>query len=127
MNEPSSLPPNNPYTSPVGPGGAPQMPNQPYPSQEGDGTGGVIPYKNPHALIAYYLGLFSLFPCLGLALAIPAFILGIMGLRARKRNPAIRGSVHAWIGIVMGGIFTVIWGLMGLAIIGGLIAENMNP
>ncbi len=97
--------PTNPYAA------TPQYP-QPqfqYPSSEGDATGGLIPYKNPHALIAYYLGLFSLFPCLGLLLAIPAFILGIMGLKRVKKNPAIRGTVHAWIGIVMGGLMTVVW------------------
>jgi len=91
---------------------------------DGDGTGGMIPYKNPAALTAYYLGLFSLFPLLGLFLAIPAFILGIVGLRARKRNPAIKGSVHAWIGIVMGGIFTVVWGLMAIGIIIAFIADQ---
>ena len=86
-----------------------QPPQGQYPSSETDATGGVIPYKNPHALIAYYLGLFSLFPCLGLLLAIPAFILGIMGLKRVKANPAIRGTVHAWIGVVMGGLMTVVW------------------
>ena len=89
---------------------------------EGDSTGGIIPYKNPHALIAYYLGLFSLFPVLGVFLAIPAFILGIIGLKKRKQNPAIKGSVHAWIGIVMGFIFTIIWGLSLVAIIVGMAA-----
>lgn len=97
--------PPNPYRA------TPQFdqPQVQYPSNEGDSTGGLIPYKNPHALIAYYLGLFSLFPCLGLLLAIPAFILGIMGLQRVKKNPVIRGSVHAWIGIVMGGLMTVVW------------------
>ncbi|MFP6587845.1 MAG: hypothetical protein VB814_09375 [Pirellulaceae bacterium] len=28
---------------------------------QGDATGGLIPYKNKHALIAYYLGIFSVF------------------------------------------------------------------
>ncbi len=79
-------------------------------SEEGDATGGIIPYKNGPALAAYYLGIFSLLPCIGLALAIPAFILGILGLKKRKKNPAVRGSVHAWIGIIMGGIFTLVWG-----------------
>jgi hypothetical protein len=78
--------------------------------EEGDATGGIIPYKNGPALAAYYLGIFSLLPCIGLALAIPAFILGIMGLKKRKENPAVKGSVHAWIGIIMGGIFTLVWG-----------------
>ena len=39
-----------------------------------------------------------------------AFILGIIGLKKRNKNPAVRGSVHAWIGIIMGGIFTLVWG-----------------
>ena len=77
---------------------------------EGDATGGVIPYKNAPALLAYYLGIFSLLPCIGLFLAIPALIFGIIGLRQRAKNPAIKGSVHAWIGIVLGGIFTLVWG-----------------
>lgn len=93
------------------------------PQEEGDATHGVIPYKNPCALIAYYLGLFSLFPILGLLLAIPAFILGIMGLRARAKNPAIRGAVHAWIGIVMGGLMTLVWGCGVIGLIIGLVAE----
>lgn len=70
--------------------------------QAGDATGGIIPYKNLPALIGYYLGIFGLFPLIGILLAIPAFILGIIGLRKRKRNPIIKGSVHAWIGIVLG-------------------------
>jgi len=97
-----------------------------YPSSmhptSGDNTGGLIPYKNPYALIAYYLGLFSLFPFLGLVLSIPAFVLGIMGLRARRRNPAIKGSVHAWIGIVMGGLMTLLWGGLLLLFIVSIIA-----
>ncbi len=108
---------NNPYraTAP-----APYM-LPPGTASQSDATGGLIPYKNPHALIAYYLGLFSLFPILGLFLAIPAFVLGIIGLRKRNQNPAIRGSVHAWIGIVMGGMMTLLWSgllvlLVGVAI-----------
>ena len=84
-----------------------------------DATGGLIPYNNPAALIAYYLGLFSIFPVLGIFLAVPAFILGIMGLRRRRQNPAVRGSLHAWIGIVMGGMMTLVWtGVIGLILVG---------
>jgi hypothetical protein len=93
------------------------------PPPAGDGTGGLIPYKNPAALAAYYLGLFSLFPVLGLFLAIPALVLGIAGLRARKRDPAIKGSVHAWIGIVMGGIFTLVWGALAILIVVALWSQ----
>ncbi len=101
----SEIPPPNPYAAsqPV------DGPQRPYVPSDTDNTGGLIPYKNPHALIAYYLGLFSLFPCIGLLLAIPAFILGIMGYRRYKANPIIHGSVHAWIGIIMGGTMTLIW------------------
>ncbi len=112
----------NPYTAP--PQAAAQAPMPVQAANQGDGTGGVIPYKNPAALAAYYLGLFSLFPLLGLILAVPAFVLGIVGLRQRKRNPAIKGSVHAWIGIVMGGIFTVIWGAVVVMIIIGIATSG---
>ena len=74
------------------------------PPNQGDATGGIIPYKNPHALTAYYLGIFGLVPAIGFFLAIPALILGISGLKKRKRNPIIKGSIHAWIGIVLGAL-----------------------
>lgn len=79
-------------------------PKQP---EQGDATGGVIPYKNVPALFAYYLGVFSLIPCFPLGIA--ALILGIVGLRRVKANPAIRGTVHAWIGIIVGGLFGTVW------------------
>lgn len=85
----------------------------------GDGTGGMIPYKNPKALIAYYTGLF-LSPCciVGLPLGAVPLVFGILGLRDRKRNPAIKGSAHAWIGIVFGGLSVimtvVVWVAYGL-------------
>ena len=92
--------PYAPYAPPTGPVAAPQPPA---PTSQGDATGGVIPYKNPHALIAYYLGVFSLIPCFPIGVA--AFVLGIIGLRRRKQNPVIKGAAHAWIGIIAGGIF----------------------
>ena len=75
----------------------------------GDGTGGLIPFKNPKALIAYYLGIFSGLPLIGLPIGVAAFVLGIMGLRDRARNPIIKGSVHAGIGIGCGGFFALLW------------------
>ncbi len=78
------------------------------PVEQGDGTGGLIPYKNPKALIAYYTGLF-LSPCciVGLPYGILPLTLGILGLRDRGRSPWIKGSLHAWIGIVLGGLSVV--------------------
>ena len=92
-------------------------------NNEGDATGGIIPYKNPKALIAYYLGIFSGFPVIGFFLAIPALVLGIMGLRDRNRNPAIKGSIHAGIGIGCGAFFMLLWGAAIVFIIIG-IATN---
>ena len=74
---------------------------------EGDATGGVIPYKNMPALIAYYCGVFSVIPCFPLGIA--AFILGIKGLRRAREHPQVRGRVHAWIGIIVGGLFGLLW------------------
>lgn len=82
-------------------------PPQPRTGPAGDATGGVIPYKNAPALIAYYAGVFSVIPFFPIGLT--ALALGIIGLRARKRNPAIRGAVHAWIGILVGGFFGLLW------------------
>ncbi len=77
---------------------------------KGDATGGVIPYKNPPALIAYYCGVFSLIPILGIFAGIPGIILGFVGLSRSRANPPIKGAVHAWIGIILGGLTTVLWG-----------------
>lgn len=91
---------------------------------EGDATGGIIPYKNPKALIAYYLGIFSGLPIIGLPIGIAAFVLGIMGLRDRSRNPAIKGSIHAGIGIGCGCLFSWLWALAIIGIIGALMSER---
>ena len=112
----------NPYAAPTDPASQQQTYSAPPdPAQQGDGTGGVIPYKNPKALIAYYLGIISGLPLIGLPFGMAAFVLGIMGLKARKQNPVIKGSAHAWIGIGCGGLFTVLWGLMVIALIIGMV------
>ena len=106
------------------------MSANPYEGHEGDAfdlsdedsTGGVIPYKNPTALAAYYCGVFSLIPCLGLLLAVPAFILGLIGLSKYRENPRIKGTVHAWVGIILGGLMTLLWGgAIVLTVAGGLM------
>lgn len=110
-------PQQSPYASPA-PADPAYNPSGP---TEGDATGGLIPYKNVPALLAYYLGIFSLIPCLGIFAAVPAFVLGIIGLRKRKQNPVIKGSAHAWIGIILGGLFTLIWGAaIAMMVVGGL-------
>jgi hypothetical protein len=97
------------------------------PAPTGDATGGIIPYKNPAALIAYYCGVFSIVPCLGLFAGIPAVVLGIIGLRARRRNPIIKGAVHAWIGIVLGGLMSLLWIVVIIFMIIGVAASRNLP
>ncbi len=70
----------------------------------------LIPVNNPKALIAYYLGIVSLIPCVGVLFGIPAVILGILGLRFVGKYPEVGGKVHAWIGIVLGSITTLLYG-----------------
>ena len=98
------------------------MQYQPPVSGEGDATGGVIPYKNPYALTAYYLGILSLLCCLtGLPWGIIPIVLGVIGLRRRAANPVIKGSVHAWIGIVLGAMSTLASILVGIGIVMALL------
>src|SRR5687768_17357038 len=65
------------------------------------GASTIIPYKNVPALIGYYVGVFSLIPCLGLALAPVAVILGIIGLVV-ARKPGAKGTAHAVVAIILG-------------------------
>lgn len=79
----------------------------------------LIPSKNAAALWSYYLGLFSLFPLFGIFLAVPAVFLGVRGLKNARANPAVRGKVHAWIGLICGSLFGLMnIGLIGLVILG---------
>lgn len=117
----SNVPPANDYPetpySPPAPA-TPAIPPQ-APASESDATGGLIPYKNPKGLAAYYLGICGLFPLLGFPFGVAALVLGIMGLKARKANPVIRGHIHAWIGILCG-VFSI--GLTLLIVAGIVIA-----
>lgn len=123
---PGFPPHSNPYAHGGTTGGYQGQPmGQPYPGQnQGDATGGLIPYKNPKALISYYLGIVALLPIIGFPFGIASMVLGILGLKARKANPVIKGSVHAWIGILFG-LFSVVF--YGLAIVGMIVAIASGP
>ena len=104
----------NPFSTPQ----QQSVPSSPY-VMEGDKTGGVIPYKNPHALIAYYLGIAALLPVIGIPFGIASLILGIIGLKKRRENPIIKGSAHAVIGIVLGACSIFCYGgFIAMGIIG---------
>jgi hypothetical protein len=94
-------------------GGAAGPPRNP----DADATGGIIPYKNPYALIAYYCGVFSIIPCFPIGLA--ALVLGILRLKHARQHPESKGKVHAWIGIVAGAIFGILWTVLTVM---GLVA-----
>lgn len=91
---------------------------------EGDGTAGIIPYKNPNALLAYYIGLFSLIPGIGLIMSIIAIWLGISGLRYAKENPVVKGKVHAWVGIICGGFWLLVYGVIFTFVILAVLANH---
>jgi len=76
----------------------------------------LVPSQNGPALASYYLGIFSLIPCLGFPLGIAAICYGVMGLRRVRENPAVRGGAHAWAGIICGSLFGVL-NFLGLVII----------
>jgi hypothetical protein len=86
----------------------------------------IIPYRNAPALIAYYLGLFSCFPVLGLIMAIVALILGVKGLGEARRNPQAHGKLHAWVGLVCGTIGLMINGVIVTALVIGIAAAMMK-
>ena len=89
---------------------------------EGEGEGGVstvIPYKNAPALIAYYVGVFCII-CPPL-LCFPAIILGVIGLRRVKENPEVKGTAHAWIGILSGSFFLLLSIVIGVFVSTGML------
>ena len=85
--------------------------------EEGDGTGGLIPYKNQSALIGYYLAVFSILPCIGM-------VLGIQGLRFVNAHPEARGRAHAWVGIIVGGLFGFGWLVATIALVLTAIVDS---
>lgn len=87
-----------------------------------EGITTIIPYRNPPALAGYYLAVFGLIPVLGLVFAVPAVVLGIIGVRRRRHNPTLKGAVHAWIGIILGGLMTLAWCAAIVAMVIGITA-----
>jgi hypothetical protein len=111
---------DNPYVSPPGRGS----------SDETVAT--LIPYRNAPALIAYYLGVFSFSACVpilgivGIGLGIAALVLGIKGLRVARERPEAHGQVHAWIGIIGGGLFALIGLAIHVLLLIGLVGDWMS-
>ena len=95
---------------------APPRRQKPRKSGGGDGFATVVPFRNGPALAAYYCGVFGLIPVLGFVLGPIAFILGIIGLVKKKKNPQVHGTGHAIAGIVLGLIDPVLWIVLWYAV-----------
>lgn len=90
-------PPPGSYSQPQG-----------YPQPAASGLEAMIPTRNPSALTAYYLGIFSIIPCFAIPMGIAAVVLGLRGLKLYGKHPEVRGRTHAWVGIIAGGLFALI-------------------
>jgi hypothetical protein len=128
-----------PYGAPGG-GAAPSTPYSPpatssYSAEPSSGSGEetvatIIPYRNAPALIAYYLGVFSLAACIpfigiiGIGMAIAAFICGLKGLRHATQHPEAHGRVHAWIGIIGGALCTILGLIINVLVIIAIVASG---
>ena len=84
----------------------------------------IVPVRNRHALGAYYCGLFSGFPFLGLPLGLIGIVQGIKGLRLNARYPEVKGKTHAWVGIIAG-ILGILVNVSGSVIITVDALRNM--
>ncbi len=89
-----------------------------------DGISTLIPYHNPKSLVAYYCGVFSLIPLLGLILGPVALIFGILALNYTKQHPTAKGTGHAVVGIVLGSLTTLGHLVVILLIVVGLASAR---
>ncbi len=66
----------------------------------------LLPVGCPiQSLFAGYLGLFSVFPLVGILAA----ILGLSGLKAIRKKPEMAGRFRCWFGIIAGTISTLFY------------------
>lgn len=81
--------------------------------------------RPPSAIVAGYLGLFSLLPCFGVL----AIVAGLVALRSLNRHPDLSGRGRAIFGLAMGTVMTVLYGIpIVMAIVEGLRASRgMRP
>ena len=101
-----------------------RRPRTPDVRRDDDGVSTIIPYKNGMALAAYYVGVFSLIPCVALILGPLGIIFGIIGLRRVNANPELKGTGHAIAGIVLGSITSLAnYGFIAVVLVGGILAR----
>ncbi len=84
----------------------------------------LLPTDRPaSAIAAGYLGLFALFPFIGLIPAILGVIFGILALKTIARDNSLSGRGRAWFGIISGILMGILWGVMVVFLIINLILE----
>jgi hypothetical protein len=109
---------NNPYASP-------QASQSTAPASAADSVVETfIPSRNGPALTSYYLGIFSLLPCLGFPMGVAAVYFGLQGLSRVRQNPEVRGGAHAWVGVICGALFGLFNLLLVVLLVLGLIANT---
>jgi hypothetical protein len=120
-DEPNAAPPTqDPAQSPQN-WTQPPQPGRPISSP--DPFASMIPSQNKSGLIAYYLGLFSILPIIGLPMGIVAVVQGVKGNRLAKEHPEVKGGTHAKVGIGCG----LIGALFNLAIVLFILYLLLNP
>lgn len=76
------------------------------------GVSTLIPYRNLPALVGYYMSIASLLGIfvmpVGVLISAPALVLGTIGLSKRLREPEAKGTAHAWVAIILGGLMTLL-------------------
>ena len=90
----------------------PGLPVAPLAATHDAATRMLLPVNRaPMAILAGYLGLFSM-----LGIFAPLTLLtGILALRTLKARPDLHGAGRAWFGIVMGALFSALYGFVWLA------------
>jgi hypothetical protein len=88
------------------------------PSEEVRATDFLVPRNvSAASLFACYLGLIGFcLPFIGLVFAIPAVILGVVGLKRQKKASSygsVTSDIRAVIGIILGGLGILVWGGLG--------------
>lgn len=72
-----------------------------------DGLGMILPAQNPFSLWAYYTGMFSFIPVIGVPLAIIAIATGIMGIHRYRSVKGAKGILHSVCGLLFG-LFSIL-------------------
>jgi uncharacterized ubiquitin-like protein YukD len=84
----------------------------------------IIPGGRPaSAIAAGYLGLFALFPFIGLPFGIGAIITGVIALRKLKKEPHLLGRGRSWFGLITGIIATSLNALLIAVLVIGTILK----